>query len=130
MAYATINDYKARYGTPESEERAEVLLADASSYLDSAYFARYHEEHEAGVHPTFDANACAVCCAMVARMLASSADMFGVSQYSQTAGSYTASATFSNPTGDMYVTKSDKQRLGLLGGRMRTIQAATAADRG
>lgn len=129
MAYATISDYAARYGAPESEERVKTLLDDASAFLDGAYYARYHKEHESGVHPVFDANACAVCCAIVSRMLVPT-DLFGVSQYSQTAGSYTASTTFSNPAGDMYMAKSDYQRLGLLGGRMRTIQAATAADRG
>ncbi len=129
MAYATIDDYAARYGAPESEERAEALLGDASACIDAAYFARYREEHAPGAHPVFDANACAVCCAIVARMLVPT-DMFGVSQYSQTAGSYTASTTFSNPTGDMYMSKSDLRRLGLAGGRVRTIQAATAADRG
>ncbi len=126
--FATVEDYAERYGEPDDQKRVGVLLADASETLCSLYRGRYGKDYEAGEHPAFDANAKAVCCGIVSRMMATPADLYGVSQYSQGTGSYSASMTYSNPTGDMYLSKTDRQRLGLWGGRIRSIQAMTAGE--
>ena len=39
-------------------------------------------------------------------------DMSGVSQGTQTAGSYSESLTWANPSGDIYLTASEKESLG------------------
>ncbi len=128
MSFATAEDYLQRYDCSD-DERLGVLLEDASAMLESAFFKRHGEAYRQGVNPCFDANAKAVCCSMVARCLNTPADLYGVSQYSQGAGSYSSSVTLSNPTGDMYLSKSDKARLNISGGRVRTVQAVTFADR-
>lgn len=124
--FATVTDYADRYGEPADQKRVGVLLADASDYLCSKYLGRYGTEYEEGAHTAFDSNAKAVCCGIVSRMLATPTDLYGVSQYSQGTGSYSASMTYSNPTGDMYLTAAEKSRLGLVGGRVRSIQAAVS----
>lgn len=112
-SFATVEDYVLRYGATDDETKLECLLNDASAYLRALYLREWHEEYIAGVHTSFDENACAVTCAIVSRSLSVPVGMQGVSQTSQSADVYSASFTFANPTGDFYISKSDRQRLGL-----------------
>lgn len=128
-AFATTEDYKVRYGAVDDEAQLKVLLQDATAYLLSLYFAEYAQEYEKDAHPIFDLNAPAVCCAMVSRTLNTPDGMDGVSTMSQSADIYSASYTFANPTGDFYLTKSDKERLGMGGMSIGTIAPLTLADR-
>lgn len=120
-SFATIEDYVLRYGATDDKTKLECLLNDASAYLRALYLREWREEYTAGVHASFDENACAVTCAIVSRSLNVPVGMQGVSQTSQSADVYSASFTFANPTGDFYITKSDRQRLGLGGVRIGTI---------
>ena len=86
-------------------------------------------QYLAGSNPTFDENVKSVCVAMVARAVNAPGAMAGITQQSQAAGPYSSSVTFANPTGDLYLGRSDLKRLGLAGCRVRSIQAVTAADR-
>lgn len=117
---ATAEDYAERYGEP-GDPRAAVLLRDASDALHAAYTSRYGTPWEPGAHPVFDASSLAVCCAVAHRALLSPDGMEGASQYTQTAGPYTASLTLANPGGDVYLTRSDMKRLGLTGCRIGCI---------
>ena len=128
-AFATAEDYIARYGEVDDTARLTAQLEDASNYILSLYIAEYGEDYEKGAHPVFDLNAPAVVCGMVSRVLNVPADMAGVSTASQSADIYSASYTFANPTGDFYATKSDKERLGLGGTRIGTIEPLTAPIR-
>lgn len=56
-----------------------------------------------------------VCCNMVRRAMAPSGAE-GVSQVSQTIGSTTASVQWANPDGAFYLSRMDKEVLGLTGG--------------
>lgn len=68
-----------------------------------------------------------VACNMVKRVLDGNGN---ISQISQTIGSTTASLSFSNPDGSLYLSKSDREMLGIIGkNRYRSIQAETWADR-
>lgn len=64
-----------------------------------------------------------VSCNMVIRcMRVPELDAYGITQTSMTAGSYSQSYTFSNPTGDMYMTHKERQLLGIgaqLGGMIK-----------
>ena len=106
-----------------------ALLEDASAYLRGAYRRRMGVQYLAGSNPTFDENVKSVCVAMVARAVNAPGAMAGITQQSQTTGPYSASVTFANPTGDLYLGRSDLKRLGLAGCRVRSIQPMTAADR-
>ncbi len=130
-AFATVSDYEARQGALSEADRTrcEALLEDASAAMRSRFRAFHGAGYAEGVNPSFDDNAKAVCVAVVARSLSVPAALAGVTQYSQTTGPYSASATYSNPTGDVYLTRSDLKALGLSGTRIGSIAAMTRADR-
>ena len=129
-AFATVDDYEARQGelTEADRTRCAALLDDASAAMRSRYREFHGRAYEAGASEPFDDNAKAVCVAVVARALCVPDMLAGVTQYSQTAGSYGASASYSNPTGDLYLTKGDLRSLGLAGCRVGSIAARTWAD--
>lgn len=129
-ALATVDDYESRYGAAPDGARVGLLLGDATALLLSAYERRFGTAYERGAHTAFDRAACAVCCAVVSRAINVPSGMTGASQLSQTAGGYSASVTFSNPTGDLFMTRADLRRLGLSGNRIGSVEAMTWADRG
>lgn len=130
-AFATVADYISRCGPIDDgdEGRVAALLEDASAYLRGAFRRQMGSDYAAGANATFDENVKPVCVAMVARAVNAPGAMAGITQQSQTTGPYSASVTFANPTGDLYLGRSDLKRLGLAGCRVRSIQAMTAADR-
>lgn len=123
ISFATLTDYEKRYGevAPADKERTETILQDASDILLGTYEEYYGVSYESGLRPVFDKSACAVACAVAHRSLSVPTGFEGASQFSRTAGSYNASITFSNPTGDLYLSKTDLKRLGLSGQMIGTI---------
>ena len=125
MAYAEVTDVEARWHSLSGEERqrAGVLIEDASAMLDGLVKVDDADDMQARQLKT-------VCCNMVIRaMVASMSDMFGVSQQSVIAGPYSQSFSYSNPSGDMYLTKMERRLLGISGsGQYRSIDARTWAD--
>ena len=109
MPYATTADIEARWRTLSADERtrAEVLIQDASAMLDNLVDVDALDAERYQLLTT-------VTCNMVIRaMSATSLDTFGVSQTSVTAGPYTQSYSYANPSGDMYLTKFEKRLLGV-----------------
>lgn len=109
MSYATIEDLEARYGelSSELEDRATVLLDDAATIIDAYVTADTTDER-------WLARARLVSCAMVNRaMQASESDAYGVSQATMTAGPYTQNVSYSNPSGDLYLTVTEKRTLSI-----------------
>lgn len=88
-AFATPEEYTAAYGAVADEKRLEALLLRATGYLLGKM-----DWYEEGYDEVLDLNLSTVCMAMVSRALSVPSDMSGVSQLSQTAGIYTAHATF------------------------------------
>lgn len=111
-AYASVDELESRWRTlsDAEKERASVLLDDAAVRID--IYAPLGET------PTEQAVAIRkiVSCNMVQRSMAAGEGP-GVTQGSETAGPFSASWTFANPTGDMYLSRSDRALLG--GGRAR-----------
>lgn len=126
--FATADDYAARYGDPDDESRVETLLEDASAMVEAAFRRRFGCAYAEGVCADFDASAKAVCCAVVARAVNVPSGMMGVTQFTQTGGPYSASFSAANPTGDLYLTKSDLERLGLSGTRVWSIRPSIGGD--
>lgn len=120
-AFASVEDYTKRYGDVADSDRVEVILFDASDAMLNAYESSWGEAYQEGAHEQFDRSATAVCCAIAHRSLSVPAGFEGASQYIQTAGSYNASITFSNPTGDIYLSKTELKRLGLYGQRIGAV---------
>ena len=105
-AHATFKDYAARYAAePSDMARITVLLEDASAIIDSML--------SGGTAP--EALLTSTACAMVNRAMAA-ADMGGISRYSEGAIGMTASVTYANPHGDLYLTQVEKDALGIGGG--------------
>lgn len=115
MAYATVEDLEARYGdlTDERQEQAAVLLDDAAVIIDAV--VTVDEAHEAAAK--------VVSCAMVNRALSAyESDMYGITQQTMTAGSYSQSMSYTNPSGDLYMTGTEKAMLGISGGYIGSIR--------
>ena len=110
--FATVDDYKARYGEVDDAKRLALLLDDATAFIASQPgFIRNPDDS------TQAANLVRVACAVVHRSL-SAGDLAGIQSYSEGAVGYTASVTPYNPSGDFYLTKAEKSSLGISGGRV------------
>ena len=105
MAYANISDIEARWRVLSTDEaaRANALLEDAAAVLDNLADTERIEPNLL----------CQVSCNMVIRAMSAAQDALGVTQSSMTAGPYSQSWTYSNPSGDMYLTKAERKMLGI-----------------
>lgn len=123
MAYAEVSDLEARLGrelTTDEQARAEVLLGDASAMLDALMGDAAAEKQDL---------LRMVNCNMVIRVMGiDSAESYGVDSMSITAGPYAQTWNYNAPSGDMYLTKSEKLMLGLYGGYIGTIRPMMAGD--
>lgn len=103
--FATVDDLEARWHPLTDDERAKatVLIGDASDMiLDAA----------ADVDAIRSETLTRICCQMIKRaMIAETTNPSGVTQYSQTAGSFSESGTYANPTGDLYLLAAEKRAL-------------------
>lgn len=102
--YATVGDVEARWrALSDSEEtRCAALIEDAGDLIRTTC-PNWQSAGEATLRR--------VTCAAVIRAL-QSGDMAGVTQSSQTAGPFSQSWSYSNPSGDLYLTKAEKKALG------------------
>ena len=108
--FADADDLAARWRPLSVTEaaKATVLLTDASQIILNE--DRYDTLADLTT-PTL--TLVRIVCAMVKRaMLAGSTDDAPVSQTQQTAGPFSISATYSNPTGDLYLTAAERRALG------------------
>ncbi|MTE24831.1 Gp19/Gp15/Gp42 family protein [Microbacterium sp. ZXX196] len=126
MAYADVSDLVARWRPLSAEEtsRAEVLLDDAAVRLDAVCPVS---------DPPTDQELSArliVSCEMVKRaMLAGSSGVpAGVTSFQQGAGPYQETQQFANPTGDLYLSKSDKALLQCGRQRAFTVPLSNEAE--
>ena len=101
----TVADLEARWHTLTDTEKtvASSLIGDAINYIKQ-------------LCPNYDDiptdTVKRIVCAMVKRAMLSR-DSSGISQQSETVGSFSASYTWSNPTGDLYLTREERRQLGL-----------------
>ena len=125
MVFAEVSDIESRWRTLDSGERdrAQALIQDASAMLSKLVTDIDVADEEQMQLLNI------VCCNMVIRaMSATEADSYGASNMSMTAGPYTQSWTYSNPTGDMYITKFEKRLLGISSGYIDSIRPKIGCD--
>ena len=119
MAYASVSDLELRYGElpdDDARARASALLADAAAYIDRRADVDPGDEGQAAILTM-------VSCAMVNRaMSAQESEAFGISNASYTMGPFSQSATFANPSGDLYLTSGEMRLLGVGSARIGTIR--------
>ncbi|NEG54755.1 Gp19/Gp15/Gp42 family protein [Bifidobacterium platyrrhinorum] len=110
--FATYGDLERRWHalTGPERENATVLLEDATQIIMDTC-PRWSMASERTLT--------AIACAMVIRKMSVGDDRLGVTNAQQTAGSFSESFTYSNPMGDLYLTKAEKSRLG--GGKARAF---------
>lgn len=109
MAYATAADVAAVWGrtfTEAETEQATALLDYAAAIIDANATIDSTDEKQLKAAEY-------VSCAMVIRaMQASNSDAFGVNNMSATMGPFSQQITYSNPSGDLYLTGSERTMLG------------------
>lgn len=114
-AFATVEDLQLGWRALSEAELvvAEELLLRASAQL-SAILANHCRE----VDPDDDVQAMnlkTVACNMVRRSMNAGGSYDGASSVSQTVGSTVASVQWANPDGAFYLSRSDKESLGIAG---------------
>lgn len=113
-AFATPEQYVARYGEVDDDELLEEILMDASRQIQA-------ELEAAGiVIDEKDTDAAdrrmQVCRSVTYRTLNHESERnipFGATQFSQAAGCYSESFSMGNPYRDIYLTKAEKKLLGI-----------------
>lgn len=117
MAFATVEDLELRWHklTDDEKARAEVLLGDAATMLSRAVCICAEDQEQADALRQ-------VSCNMVQRVMSVTDDIYGVSKGTMTADIYSQSWTYDNPSGVMYITKSEKDMLGVSSAYLRTIR--------
>ena len=119
-AYATLDDYEARNGMVDDETRQGIivtLLSDAALMLDSMVDVDPTDQTQLETLKV-------VSCNMVSRaMLAADGGLAGISQLNAGMGPFSQSATLANPSGDMYLTGTEKLWLGIGGTAIGSIRA-------
>ena len=127
-SYATVDDLLAGWPNKTMND-SERSSADALLRRASAQLASLMRNKGRVIDPSDDIqaeNLRTVTVNMVRRSMMSGAAE-GIKSVSQTIGSTTASAQWSNPDGAFYLSRTDKEVLGLLGGG-RVGWASMAGD--
>ena len=123
--FAALVDLEVRWRPMQDEtegDRASILLDDASMMIRSQ---KPTADTLAASDPVFAASLKIVTCAVVKRAMQAPAGMEGVGQFQQSGGPFSQNLTFSNPGGDLYLTKAEKRRLGIGGQRAFSIDLLT-----
>lgn len=119
MAYATWEDYERHKSvTLTADQRTEVTakLDDAATILNAVVSVDVSDDRQMDLLEM-------VSCNMVERAMQSGETApIGVSNMSYTMGPFMQSATMANPSGDMYLTSSEKRWLGVGGTSIRSIR--------
>lgn len=127
--FATPSDVEDRWRplTPEETIRAQALIADASALIRSE--CPSIDDRLDADPPTLDPQVpLMVVCAMVKRVLIAGAGIDGASSHQQTAGPFSQSVSFTNPLGNLYLTKAERRMLGCGGQKAFTIDTAIRQD--
>ena len=112
-AFATVQDLKATGRTLDvSDEAAGELLTRASAQLRT--LLKRHGIAIDAEDETQSINLRTVTCSMVMRSIASGKSD-GISNFAQSVGSTNVSVTYRDPDGSFYLSKSDKELLGISG---------------
>lgn len=120
--FATVSDLEVRWRTLTADEkaRAQVLIDDASDKITTTC---------PGWVDASETTLRRITCAMVKRAMAtpSAVDGADVTSLQQGAGPYQATVQFSNPSGDLYLTRAEKFDLGC--GKQKASEADLLATR-
>lgn len=118
MAFATVEQYRAKYATDLDDAQLLVWLEDASDIMADEMDAAHVDYYE----PTesMAARLSRICRDMVHRAIGDGSYSamsipFGSTQASMAAGGYSESFTIGNPYGDLYLKAAERRALGMTG---------------
>jgi hypothetical protein len=123
LCFATISDYNARASEPvETDEEKRIVqakLEDASAKIAAELANSGISLHAYLRSDIYRRILCSVTCAMVDRAMM--AALPGLKSRQQTAGPYSFTDSFANPTGDLYLLSSERRSLGIGGARIMSV---------
>lgn len=127
-SFATSDDLEIRWRplTPTERDAADELLGDASAILRAECSGIDERIGDGRLDPAVPRM---VVCAMVKRSMIAGDMGAGVSSHQQTAGPFSQSLSFTNPTGDLYLTKAERKRIGCGGQHAFTIDTTAPRTR-
>lgn len=118
--FATVEDYTKRFGEFEDEDLLKEVLMDATRFIATKLERKGFDPSDPDKADLY----MQVCRSVTNRCLDRGPDNTipnGVTQMTQTSGPFSKSYTVSNAYGDMYLTKAEKDLLGLNGSRIHFI---------
>lgn len=129
-AYATVSDMINlwREMTIEETNRANALLGIVSASLRAEADKVGKDLDKLAENPDYAAVLKSVTVDVVARTLMTATDQEPMTQFSQTAGPYTASSTFLVPGGGLFIKRSELARLGLRRQRVGVMEPYGTAE--
>lgn len=115
-AFATADQYRDKYETELDDEALDEWLADASDMMRGEMDASGVSYAEPG--ESFAETLMRVCRDVAHRAIGDDADdelaiPYGVTQMNMSGGSYSRGYSFGNPYDDLFLTASEKRRLGI-----------------
>ena len=128
LTFASVEDLQDGWRELDADEAA---IAETLLFRASAKVLKALNDHNVKIDASDEVqavNLTAVTCNMVKRVFLSAGN--GIQSISQGIGATNASLSFINADESLYLTKSDRETLGLAGGmnKYRAIQAHTWAD--
>ena len=118
-AFATLEEYEARYGAVDADKESMVdgALEDAGLMLRRAVAVDESDEMQAAALKS-------VSMSMVKRAMATSdSGVFGATQADAQMGPFQQSLHYANPSGDLYITAAERELLGIGGDWAASIPA-------
>ena len=124
MPFATVEDVEARWRelSPSETGRCEALLDDASVKIATEMLKAGKKYAEYGPETLIGKAMTIVCSDMVIRAMKTPVDQQPATTYTQSAVGYSESFTYSNPSGDVYMTSAERRLLGISGVKFGSIQ--------
>lgn len=113
-SFATVDDLRARWPEVDDaadEATAQTVLDDASAAIEAE--EPFGGEPDGGWSKKQAAALRAVCCELARTALETAPEYYGATQATVTAGPYSRTFAYSGASGNIYLTKAQKARLGI-----------------
>ena len=130
LQFATVEDMTLlwREMTEAEQRRAKALLVLVSDSLREEGRRVGRDVDLMAGNPYYESVLKSVTVDVVARSLMTSTDQEPMTQFSQTAGPYSMTATFRTPDGGLFIKRSELARLGLRQQRMGVLDVYGTTD--
>lgn len=117
IPFATVADVEERWRelSEDEETRCGALLSDASVMIAAELSKRGTDVEGIDPDGLLGKSLTSVTCSMVIRSMKTPVDQQATTNYTQSAVGYSESFAYANPSGDLYLTKTERRQLGIGG---------------